>query len=124
MSPFSQALKTFRIRRGLRQKQLALLLGYEPSYISALERGEKGPPRQDFIRRLISGLSLSEEDQAKLEEALQTSRRQFSIPHRASDAEFQMVHQLVPQLGSLLPQQIQLIQLALSFPQICRDMPR
>ena len=124
MSPFSKFLKACRLRRGLRQKQLALILGYEPSYLSALERGGKGPPRKDFIERLKRGLVLSEEEQKTLHQALLTSRRQFSIPHRATDVEFEMVHRLVPQLGSLLPQQIQLIQLALSIPQICRDIPR
>lgn len=34
MSPFSRYLKALRTRRGLRQKELAHQLGYEPSYIS------------------------------------------------------------------------------------------
>jgi transcriptional regulator with XRE-family HTH domain len=60
MSPFAVLLKRFRQARGLKQKDLALRLGYEPSYLSALERSEKGPPRDDFIRRLIRGLALDE----------------------------------------------------------------
>lgn len=119
MSPFSRFLKLLRLKRGFRQKQLALHLGYEPSYLSALERGDKGPPRQDFITRLIRGLSLNQQEQAELEDALKSSRRQFSIPRCATESEYQLMHQLVPKLGNLNPLQIQLIQIALSIPQVC-----
>lgn len=116
MSPFAHFLKEIRGSRGYRQKDLAHNLGYEPSYLSALERGDKGPPRRDFILRLIRGLSLNQQEQAALEEALKSSRRQFSIPRCASDDEFQIVHQLVPKLGKLNSLQVQLIQIALSLP--------
>lgn len=116
MSPFSRYLRALRIHRGLRQKELAHQLGYEPSYLSALERSEKGPPRQDFIRRLIRGLDLDEDEQALLAQALKASRRQISLPPRASEKEYALLHQLEPQLGSLLPVQIQLIELALQVP--------
>lgn len=121
MSPFAHFLKQIRGNRGYRQKDLAHSLGYEPSYLSALERGDKGPPRRDFITRLIRGLSLNDQELAELEDALESSRRQFSIPRCASQTEFQLVHQLVPKLGSLNSLQIQLIQIALSIPQVCGD---
>lgn len=118
MSPFARFLKDLRGERGYRQKELAHHLGYEPAYLSALERGDKGPPRQGFINRLIRGLSLSQEEQAALQAALKASRRQFSLPHHASDAEFEMIHRLAPQLGRLHPVQVQLIQIALSLPEV------
>ena len=116
MSPFSRYLKTLRIKRGVRQKELAYRLGFEPSYLSALERSKKGPPRQDFIRRLVQGLALDESEQAELARALKASRRQVSLPAQASDAEYALLHQLEPQLGNLNPLQIQLITLALQVP--------
>jgi len=116
MSPFASYLRALRKQRGLRQKELAHDLGYEPSYISALERSEKGPPKQDFINRLIRGLQLTEEEQATLSEALRLSRRYISLPSRASEREYALLHQLEPQLGHLSPLQIQLIELALHIP--------
>lgn len=116
MSPFSRFLKALRTQRGLRQKEIAYQLGYEPSYISALERSEKGPPKEDFIRRLIKGLSLDENEQAKLLNALKLSRRQVSLPAQASEAEYGLIHELEPQLGQLTPLQIDLIKLALRLP--------
>lgn len=117
MSPFSILLRQLRVRRGLKQKDLAHHLGYESSYLSALERSEKGPPRQDFIRRLIRGLELDEAEQAELARTLKASRRQVSLPARASEGEYALLHQLEPQLGHLHPLQIQLIELALKIPE-------
>lgn len=116
MSPFALYLRKLRLHRGYKQKELAYLLGYEPSYISALERGEKGPPKQDFINRLIRGFELTEEEQATLAQALKLSRRHISLPPRASEREYTLLHQLEPQLGHLSPLQIQLIELALHIP--------
>jgi len=100
----------------MRQKQLADRLGYEPSYLSALERSEKGPPRRDFVSRLIKGLQLDESEVAELERVLQASRRQLALPVNASDEEYALLRQLEPQLGRLTPLQIHLIELALQIP--------
>ncbi|MFA6310748.1 MAG: helix-turn-helix transcriptional regulator [Sterolibacterium sp.] len=117
MSPFSHFLKALRTRRGLRQKELAHHLGYEPSYLSALERSEKGPPRRDFIERLIKGLELNDEEIAELDRTLKESRRQLVLPVRASDEEYALARLLEPQLGRLMPMQIRLIELALRIPE-------
>jgi len=116
VSPFSRYLKTLRIHRGIRQKDLAYQLGYEPSYLSALERSEKGPPKEDFVHRLISGLCLDDEEQAELLRTLKLSRRQISLPPQASEDEYRLIHEIEPQLGHLSPLQIQLIKLALRLP--------
>lgn len=117
VSPFARYLKQLRLSRGYRQKALAHFLGYEPSYFSALERSEKGPPRQDFIERLIKGLNLTEQEQAELDYALRGSRRQLVLPAKASDEEYALARLLEPQLGHLLPIQVQLIELALRLPE-------
>ena len=49
MSPFSHFLHELRLRHQIRQSELAELLGYEQSYISALEIGAKGPPTEEFV---------------------------------------------------------------------------
>ncbi|MDZ7594559.1 MAG: helix-turn-helix transcriptional regulator [Thiobacillus sp.] len=117
MSPFSLLLKEFRVSRGLKQIELADRLGYEPSYLSALERSEKGPPRQDFITRLIRGLQLSDDEQRRLAEALRASCRQTSLPAKASLEEYAFVQRLRPQLGSLHPLQLELLDIALRLPE-------
>ena len=56
MNPFSHYLHDLRMRHEIRQSELAELLGYEQSYISALEIGAKGPPTPEFIEKLILAL--------------------------------------------------------------------
>lgn len=116
MSPFAIYLKTLRLARGLKQKDLALRLGYEPSYLSAVERGEKGVPKEDFVNRLVRGLNLDREEQEMLYRALRTSRRTISIPSNASEQEYILFHRLEPLLGQLHPLQLDLIELALQLP--------
>lgn len=115
MSPFSAYLRRLRLKRGLKQKEAALLLGYEQSYLSALERSAKGPPRQAFIKRLIRKLSLSPDEQAELVRALSQSKRHFSLPCDASAEEYELIQSLSPRLGQLLPVQITLIREALTI---------
>lgn len=125
MSPFSLLLKEFRVSRGLKQIELAERLGYEPSYLSALERSEKGPPRQDFITRLIRGLQLSDDEQNRLAGALRDSCRQVSLPARSSLLEYDFLKRLRPQLGNLHPMQLELFDIALRIPEVMgRDFPR
>ena len=59
MSPFSHFLHELRLRLEIRQADLAKLVGYEQSYISALEVGLKGPPTQEFITRLIQAVAIA-----------------------------------------------------------------
>ncbi|AWB34708.1 helix-turn-helix domain-containing protein [Orrella marina] len=116
MSPFAQFLRTVRQRRGLKQKDVADLLGYEQSYLSALERSVKGPPRHDFLSRLVRGLKLTPAERSELNDALRLSRRQIVLPANAPQEEYALIRALEPQLGNLSEQQIALIQIALSLP--------
>lgn len=114
MSPFSLFLRNLRGARGLKQSELARQLGYEGSYVSQLERSQKGPPNTDFLARLVRCLELNDEEQLALDEVVAMSKRQFSIPPQTSEAEYRLVNHLMSQLGSLNPVQIQLIELAMA----------
>lgn len=54
------------MRHGMRQGDLAEAMGYEQTYISALEIGSKGPPTDEFIERAIKALQLGDAEQADL----------------------------------------------------------
>lgn len=116
MSPFSQQLKSHRIRCGLRQKELAELVGYEQSYVSALELGLKGPPTDEFVTKLIGVLQLSLDEQQTLSEAVAASQRKISIPTEASAEVYWLCHKLQQQLDRLHPVQVELIETALNLP--------
>ncbi|WP_082149540.1 helix-turn-helix domain-containing protein [Bordetella pseudohinzii] len=121
MSPFAIYLRALRLSRGLKQQDVARLLGYEPSYLSALERSAKGPPRQAFIARLVRVLGLSSAEQAELNEALIRSKRQVCLPWTASLEEYELIRELEPQLGRLNSAQIALIRHVLTLPTCPRN---
>jgi transcriptional regulator with XRE-family HTH domain len=113
MSPFANFLRELRLRRGMKQKEVAELLGYEQSYLSSLEKGFKGAPRRAFIDRLIAEMSLDAQEIRELNEVLKLSHRQVFIPASAPAAEYEIWHALRQMSGSLDPDQLSLIKLLL-----------
>jgi transcriptional regulator with XRE-family HTH domain len=97
------------MRHGIRQSDLANIMGYEQSFISALEIGSKGPPTQEFVAKLISALDLDEEEQAVLSQAVEESRRKFVLPNDSSPEVYKMCAELWASMERLHPAQIQMI---------------
>ncbi|WGG50951.1 helix-turn-helix domain-containing protein [Rugamonas sp. DEMB1] len=116
MSPFSTVFRELRIFCELRQAEFASQLGYEQSYISAIELGTKGPPSVDFVERLVQRLELDEHWQKRLLNALDESQRKIILPNEVSDETYKMFNELRRQIGALHPAQVELIQMALRMP--------
>lgn len=113
MSPFSSLLHDLRKRFNISQKTLGELTGYEQGYVSALELGVKGPPTSEFLQKLISALSLSEEDACRIRDAVETSRYKILIRKDAPESIFLMCNELRQQLDHLHPGQIEAIRAVL-----------
>ncbi|QRY67120.1 helix-turn-helix transcriptional regulator [Ensifer sp. PDNC004] len=52
MTPFGQALRELRHRKGVSQKEMAKAIGVSAAYLSALEHGKRGAPSFDFLQRV------------------------------------------------------------------------
>ncbi|HCL65292.1 MAG TPA: transcriptional regulator [Rhizobium sp.] len=52
MTPFGEALRKLRERKGVSQKEMAAAIGVSPAYLSALEHGRRGKPNFDFLQRV------------------------------------------------------------------------
>ena len=52
MTPFGEALRRLRERKGVTQKQMAAAINVSPAYLSALEHGRRGKPSFDFLQRV------------------------------------------------------------------------
>lgn len=52
MTPFGDAVRALRAKRGVTQKQMAEAIGVSPAYLSALEHGRRGKPSFDFLQRV------------------------------------------------------------------------
>lgn len=117
MSPFAAALREFRSLRRLRQSDAAELLGYEQTYISALEVGTKGPPPGAFVDRVVRVFELDDSNEKRLRDAHEASQRRMVIPADAPEALYRLVNELRQQMDQLHPAQIELMRAALRFPQ-------
>jgi len=103
MSPFSQLLHDLRVRHGLRQAELADRIGYEQSYISALEVGLKGPPTEEFLDRVANAMSLGDEERHQLWVAAQASQRKLVIDPDAPPDIYWMLNDLRSEVDRLTP---------------------
>jgi len=113
MSPFSIAFRELRIFLGLRQAEFAASLGYEQSYISAIELGTKGPPGLEFVARVVGRLELDDVWSRRLQEAHDVSLRKITLPSEAPEEVYRMFNDLRRQIENLHPTQVELMQLAL-----------
>ncbi|MGK6315082.1 helix-turn-helix domain-containing protein [Neorhizobium sp. DT-125] len=52
MTPFGQALRELRRRKGVTQRKLAEAIGVTPAYLSALEHGRRGKPTFELLQRI------------------------------------------------------------------------
>lgn len=85
------------------------MMGYEQSYISALEVGIKGPPPSGFINRLIEVLALPQIQQDELQKAVAASQRKLIIPFDVPEDAYWLLEDLRNRLESLHPAEISLL---------------
>lgn len=52
MTPFGDAVRGLRERKGVSQKDMAKAIGVTPAYLSALEHGQRGKPSFDLLQRI------------------------------------------------------------------------
>lgn len=115
MSPFAETLRALRKNRNLLQKDAAIILGYEQSYLSGLETGSKGLPKQEFLNRVKQKYELNEHEQSEMESAIKESRRTLMIPYNAPVDVYRMLNKLQNQIERLHPRQMTLINIALEL---------
>lgn len=106
MTPFGESLEKLRRERNLKQVDLARLVGIEPSYISLMERGYKGPPSSDVLKRISVTLKLKAHETQKLLRDAAISESNFKIPPGTSRSEFELLYRLKARLGSLNEKQV------------------
>lgn len=109
MSPFAHYLHELRLKHGIRQTELAELLGYEQSYISALEIGSKGPPTPEFLAKLAQSFDMSDAEQHELEQIAEASQRKLALDTDSPQGLYWMLYELRQQVDKLHPAQVQMI---------------
>lgn len=67
MTPFGEAMRNLRRRKGVSQKEMAAAIGVSPAYLSALEHGHKGTPSFDFLQRVAGYFNIIWDEAEELE---------------------------------------------------------
>ena len=107
-TPIGNYLRSLRMRAGLRQEELAELLGITPSFISSIEIGRKNPT-QDFIDRIAALLELTQRDRDDLKREFADSPKRIDLPTDLPADEYRMWAELSREQGRLTPGQIEII---------------
>ena len=120
MSPFARQLHDLRMRHGVRQNELAELIGYDQTYVSALEVGLKGPPTPEFVDKVVKVLPLTAAEEHELRLAAQASDRKLVLEPDAHPDVYWMLDALRQRLAGLHPAQARLIRELLNLPDVVR----
>lgn len=115
MNPASKLIKRFRLDRALSQKEAAVLLGYEQSFLCAIESSCKDIPKKHFIDQLIKKYNLSHEEQRLLNQAIVRSNRKLVIPPKSPESVYDLIYRMNEQIEHLSDRQIKLIDIALEI---------
>lgn len=117
MSPFADALRTLRFKLGLRQQELADMVGFDRSYLSALENDLKYAPSAGFVQCLSSALKLQEADIVTLQNARERSQRAYVVPADTPLQTYEFIFELFASLEGLNTLQIQAMRAVLELGQ-------
>lgn len=109
MTPFSVFLQDICRSRRMRQKELAYLIGVDPSYLSALASGRKGLPGSGFISKLEQVLTLTANEKIALQTSVKFSKMRYSMPIQADPRAYEMVWKIFDSVTVLKPAQISAI---------------
>lgn len=73
-SRFGFLIAQARLRKRIQQKMVALTAGIDPSYLAAVERGRRPPPKRELVNKVVAALQLSAVDWATALEAAALDR--------------------------------------------------
>ena len=115
MSPFAEYFHQIRVNHGFRQSELAILMGYEQTYLSAVELDKKGPPNEKFIQRFIEVFRLSDEESRELFKRAKASNRKLLVSTDLKTEAYWLIDELRDRLSSLSNTQISAIRSIISI---------
>jgi len=109
VTPFSAFLSELCRSHRILQKAVAYQIGVDPSYLSAMVSGRKGPPSRSLVHKIQEHLALTEKEYESLNEAVKYSQRLYRMPPEANPQEYELVWKIFDSVGKLKPAQISAI---------------
>ena len=110
MTPFGQALRDLRDRRGVTQRDLAHAIGVSPAYLSALEHGKRGKPSFDLLQRIAGYFNIIWDEADELFMTAEASHPRVVLDTSGLPAAYTaLANRMARQIRSLSPDMVQTI---------------
>ena len=87
MTPFGEAIRALRRKRGISQKQMAEAIGVSAAYLSALEHGKRGLPSWELLQRIIGYFNIIWDEAEELQKLASLSNPRVVIDTSGLSAE-------------------------------------
>lgn len=99
MSALGDFIRSRRKSLGLTQTALAIRVGVDDTYVSAVETGKRTPDGEEFLRTLSVALELNEELASELAAVARKSQRLFRLPSEISSRKHEVLQALALDSG-------------------------
>ncbi|QDQ85882.1 helix-turn-helix domain-containing protein [Paraburkholderia megapolitana] len=95
MTALGNFVRNRRKELRLTQVALALRMGVDDAYVSAVETGRRAPDGRSFLEALSRALALDEDGLRQLVDASRRSRRYLRVPEELSERKHQVISALM-----------------------------
>ena len=104
MTPFGEAVRRLRARKGVSQKEMAQALNVSPAYLSALEHGKRGLPTFDLLQRIAGYFNIIWDEAEELFRLANVSDPRVVVDTAGLPAEYTMLaNELAKRISTLPP---------------------
>ncbi|HDR9874833.1 TPA: XRE family transcriptional regulator [Burkholderia cenocepacia] len=109
MSSLGDFVRDRRIELGLTQVTLAMRVGVDDTYISAVETGRRTPDGVQFLETLGRALELDSDGVRALVDVARRSQRLFRMPEELSPRKHAVFMAIAEDLPQLSPEDVEVI---------------
>ncbi|MGI2036014.1 helix-turn-helix domain-containing protein [Rhizobium panacihumi] len=108
MTPFGKALRELRLRKGVKQAEMAAAIGVSAAYLSALEHGHRGKPSFDFLQRVAGYFNIIWDEAEELFMLAEASDPRVIVDTSDMPPEYTaFANRLAKEIRSLSPDMLQ-----------------
>lgn len=102
MTPFGQAIRDMRSKRGISQKTMAAAIGVTPAYVSALEHGHRGQPSWELVQRIIGYFNVIWDEAEELQKLASISHPRIVVDTSGLSVDAtRLANRLASEIGKL-----------------------
>lgn len=111
MTPFAEAIRELRRRKGVTQKEMAAAIGVSPAYLSALEHGRRGKPSFDLLQRVAGYFNIIWDEAEQLFQIANASVPRIVVDTAGlSPSHTRLANTLARKISQLPPDRVERIQ--------------